>query len=111
MQNATTPLIHVTEAELNASIANIRLSRTAESVSLQIQDEGKGISAEMLARIQAQRSGVGITGIRERVRHFRGVMDIQSSGRGTKISVTFPILMSATSEPKEILQQSTAATG
>ena len=91
--------------------ATIRLSRTAESVSLQIQDEGKGISAEMLARIQAQRSGVGITGIRERVRHFRGVMDIQSSGRGTKISVTFPILMSATSEPKEILQQSTAATG
>ncbi len=85
--------------------ARIRLSRTAESVSLQIQDEGKGISAEKLARMESQRSGVGITGMRERVRHFRGVMDIQSNARGTKISVTCPVPISATSEPKSILQQ------
>jgi len=89
--------------------ATIRLSRTAESVSLQIQDEGKGISAEKLAGIQSERSGVGITGMRERVRHFRGVMDIQSNGTGMKIAVTFPVPMTATSEPRGALQQTRAA--
>jgi len=89
--------------------ATIRLSRTAESVSLQIQDEGKGMSAEKLAGIQSQRSGVGITGMRERVRHFRGVMDVYSNDSGTKITVTFPAFMNAASEPQSMLQESTAA--
>ena len=89
--------------------ATVRLSRTAESVFLQIQDEGKGISAEKLAGIQALRSGVGITGMRERVRHFRGVLDIQSNGRGTKIAITLPVTMSAASAPERILLQTRAA--
>ncbi|MGB8459479.1 MAG: PAS domain S-box protein [Candidatus Acidiferrum sp.] len=89
--------------------ATIRLSRTAESVSLQIQDEGKGISAEKLAGIQAQRSGVGITGMRERVRHCGGALDIQSNRRGTKIAITLPVPLSATSVPEGLLQQTRAA--
>ncbi|MGB4784815.1 MAG: PAS domain S-box protein, partial [Candidatus Acidiferrum sp.] len=88
--------------------ATIRLSRTAESVSLQIQDEGKGISAEKLAGIQSERLGVGITGMRERVRHFRGIMDIQSNGRGTRISVTLPVPINATSEPESMLEKARA---
>jgi PAS domain S-box-containing protein len=88
--------------------ARIRLSRNAESVSLEIRDDGKGISAEKLAGIQV-RSGVGITGIRERVRHFRGVMNIQSNDSGTTISVSFPVPMTPTSEPESILQQTRAA--
>jgi PAS domain S-box-containing protein len=89
--------------------ATIRLSRIAESVSLEIQDEGKGIPAEKLAGIQAQHSGVGITGMRERVRHLKGAMSIQSNGRGTKISVTLPIPTTAALEPENILQQTRAA--
>jgi PAS domain S-box-containing protein len=90
--------------------ATIRLSRKAESVSLEIQDEGKGISAEKLDRMQGQRSGVGITGMRERVRHLRGTMSIHSVGQGTKISVTFPVPTTATPEPASMDQQ-TGATG
>ncbi len=89
--------------------ATIRLSRIAESVSLEIQDEGTGIPAEKLAGMQAQRSGVGITGMRERVRHLKGAMSIQSNGRGTKISLTLPIPTTATLEPENILQQTRAA--
>jgi signal transduction histidine kinase len=70
----------------------------AESVSLKIQDEGKGIPAEKLVVLQAHRAGVGITGIRERVRHLGGTMNIESSGGGTSISVMFPIAMSGASE-------------
>jgi PAS domain S-box-containing protein len=71
--------------------AAIRLSRTGESVSLEIQDEGKGIPAERLAEIQGHRAGVGITGMRERVRHLNGTIEIQSNAKGTKISVTLPV--------------------
>src|SRR5437763_147727 len=52
----------------DSKTAAIRLSRTKERVSLEVQDEGQGIPPEKLAAIQGQRSGVGITGMRERVR-------------------------------------------
>ena len=71
--------------------ATIRLSRGTENVSLEVQDHGKGISAEKLAAIKAQRTGVGITGMRERVRHLKGEMDIQSNGAGATILVTLPL--------------------
>jgi PAS domain S-box-containing protein len=79
--------------------AAIRLSREAQSVSLEIHDDGKGISPEKLAAIQAHRSGVGIMGMRERVRHFDGVLDIHSDGSGTTIFVTFPIPLPTALQP------------
>ena len=93
--------------------ATIRLARTADSVLLTIEDHGKGISPEKLAALRAQRTGVGITGMRERVRHLKGVMDIQSNGIGATISVTFPVPMIPTLIPpsgsESMLQSSKAA--
>jgi PAS domain S-box-containing protein len=71
--------------------ATIRIVRKAETVSLDIQDEGKGIPTEKLVSIQGQNAGVGIAGIRERVRHLRGTVNIQSNPSGTTISVTLPV--------------------
>jgi PAS domain S-box-containing protein len=90
--------------------ARIRLSRDACSVGLEIQDHGKGISGEKLAAIKAQRTGVGITGIRERVRHFNGLMDIQSNGTGATISVTLPFPAVPLPE-SELTPESTGAAG
>jgi PAS domain S-box-containing protein len=70
--------------------ATICLSCDGGIVSLEIQDKGKGIPAERLAEIQGNRAGVGIAGMRERVHHLKGTMDIQSDADGTKVSVTFP---------------------
>ena len=71
--------------------ANIRLSHDTAKVTLEIEDHGKGMSAEKLAAIREQRSGVGITGMRERLRHLRGILNIESTSTGTKISVTVPL--------------------
>jgi len=71
--------------------ARIRIGRNQDSVKLEIEDEGKGIPKEKLAGIQAHRSGVGFTGMRERIRHFRGELKIQSSSEGTTILVTLPV--------------------
>jgi signal transduction histidine kinase len=81
---------------------------------LKIEDHGKGISPEKLAALRAQRTGVGITGMRERVRHLKGVMDIQSNGTGATISVTFPVPMVPTSistSGSDGIVQSLEATG
>ena len=94
--------------------ATIRLSRSADSVLLRIEDHGNGISPEKLVAIRAQRTGVGITGMRERVRHLKGVMDIQSNGTGATISVTFPVPATPTSIPasgSDGILQSLEATG
>jgi PAS domain S-box-containing protein len=78
--------------------AAIRLSRAGGDISLKVEDTGKGIPAEKLEGIQKQRSGVGITGMRERVRHFKGVMDVRSNAGGTTISIILPSRPSSSSK-------------
>ena len=70
--------------------AAIRIARNGDRVSLEVADKGKGLSADKLAGIRAGRSGVGITGIRERVRHLKGTVDIDSNQSGTRISIVVP---------------------
>jgi signal transduction histidine kinase len=71
--------------------ATLRIARTGGRLLLDIEDEGSGIPAETLREIQAQGSGVGIAGMRERVLHFNGDIHITSVNTGTRIAVTFPV--------------------
>jgi PAS domain S-box-containing protein len=70
--------------------AQIRVVRKGDTVTLEVEDHGKGIPAEKLAQIQSQGSGVGIRGMQERVRQFGGEMRIESGESGTKILFTLP---------------------
>lgn len=60
-----------------------------DSISVEVKDWGKGISTEKLSEIQ-NASGVGIRGMRERVRQLGGQIIIQSDGSGTTVSVSLP---------------------
>jgi signal transduction histidine kinase len=71
--------------------AAIRIARDERGIALEVEDKGRGIPAEKLSAIQSQGSGVGIRGMRERVRHFGGRMDIEAPPGGTKISFAFPL--------------------
>jgi signal transduction histidine kinase len=71
--------------------ATIRLERHPQTVLLEILDQGRGISASKLALIQGQRSGVGVAGMRERVRHLNGTIGIRSDEDGTRVLVTLPL--------------------
>jgi PAS domain S-box-containing protein len=84
--------------------AVIRVSRIGETVRTEVRDQGKGISPERLLEIQSQGSGVGIRGIRERIRHFHGEMKIESSGSGTSVIVIIPMPREARSADSEPLQ-------
>ena len=71
--------------------ADIRLTLDNAAVSLEISDHGKGIPLKRLAELQARGSGVGIRGMRERVRQFQGRMHIASDGSGTKFLFVIPL--------------------
>jgi PAS domain S-box-containing protein len=74
-----------------SKIAGIRVVRQPDSISVEVRDQGKGMPAERLAEIQLEGSGVGIRGIRERLRQFKGQMTIESDCSGTRILVSIPI--------------------
>jgi signal transduction histidine kinase len=57
---------------------------------VEIQDQGAGMTPEKLAEIRSQGSGVGISGMRERLRHFSGELIVESNGTGTRIIATLP---------------------
>ncbi|HEX3354322.1 MAG TPA: response regulator [Terriglobales bacterium] len=91
--------------------AFIRVLRDAGAVVVDVRDEGKGISPEKLAEIQtSQGSGVGISGMRERIRQHNGTLNIQSDGAGTNISIQLPLSARPTIRP-ENLEQELEATG
>jgi len=76
--------------------ALIRITCNDEALKLEVRDQGKGISAEKLAGIQSQGLGVGIRGMRERVRHFGGEITFNSDSSGTTVCVLIPMLKSRT---------------
>ena len=73
-----------------SKIASIRVWREADRIIVEVQDQGRGMSPEKLAKIQSQGTGVGISGMRERLRHFSGELLIESNSTGTKIVAVLP---------------------
>ncbi|HKV82449.1 MAG TPA: PAS domain S-box protein [Candidatus Sulfotelmatobacter sp.] len=75
----------------NATKAAIFLSTSQTHVTAEVRDNGSGMSAERLQQVTSGGSGVGIRGMRERVRQFQGSMQIHSDSTGTKVSVEIPL--------------------
>jgi two-component system NarL family sensor kinase len=77
-----------------SKLALIQVRREENTIHVKVEDQGSGMSPERLAAIQSQGTGVGIRGMRERVRHLRGDLVIESSGSGTKVHATLPLTTS-----------------
>lgn len=78
--------------------ASIRLERREDSVSVEIRDAGKGIDPETLDKILEGGSGVGICGMRERLRQFGAELQIESNEGGTRVFVEVSIPKAADSQ-------------
>jgi signal transduction histidine kinase len=74
----------------SATKASIIMSRSQAHVTAEVRDNGSGMSAERLRQVSSGGSGLGIRGMRERIRQFQGSMEIQSDSNGTKVSVEIP---------------------
>lgn len=76
-----------------SSRAEIRAGIDGQAVSLEIRDYGRGISQEILENFKTSGDGVGIglAGIRERLREVDGKLDLSSTPEGTILRVSLLI--------------------
>jgi two-component system NarL family sensor kinase len=77
--------------------ASIRLSRQNGCLVLEVADFGRGMSPRNDAA--SQRAGVGIRGMRERVRLLNGVMEFLDAQPGTVVRVKLPYASSNSNLP------------
>jgi len=73
--------------------ASIRLGRRDGEVVLQIKDQGKGLALDHCSPDTngAVALGVGIPGMKQRLRQLGGTLDITSNNGGTTVSAVVPI--------------------
>ena len=83
-----------------ATAATIRLRQNGSHLFLEIADNGQGIPPERLSSLNGNMNsaGVGLTGMRERVRELGGKFEIHSGESGTTVQVALPVLQ-AQAEP------------
>jgi two-component system NarL family sensor kinase len=76
-----------------SSSAEIRIFQSASKVHLEIVDHGKGVKAgmERPAFAGAPTLGVGIPGMRERIRQLGGQLEVEFSNEGTRVHASLPM--------------------
>lgn len=74
-----------------SATAVISLSQNGSDLLLQVKDSGKGISVEKQQELTLGRGGVGVEGMRERLKQLGGSFEIKSSGSGTVVTTTIPL--------------------
>lgn len=73
-------------------VAKIRIRQSDGQVVVEVQDRGKGIPPDKLNEMTAVGApGVGIRGMRERLRQLGGDIEITSNGSGAVVTAWLPI--------------------
>ena len=71
--------------------ARVRLWRTARELRLQVEDDGGGMTTEKLDKVVSDGTpGVGIRGMRERLRQLGGTLEVNSCLSGYTVEVRVP---------------------
>jgi PAS domain S-box-containing protein len=74
-----------------ANNATVRISGKAGKVQIEVSNNGVGIDKSKIGYHENLSGGFGLFSIQERLKHFGGVLDIQSQrGKGTKITMITP---------------------
>src|SRR3954465_5459191 len=77
----------------------VRVTEDAEKVVLSVKDFGMGVPREVLDRFwKTGNVGVGLAGIRERLKELGGSLEIESNLDGTLLRATVPIAASESHE-------------
>ena len=79
-------------------VARIHISRPGSDVRVEVEDKGKGIPLKKRSEMESTGMvGVGIRGMRERIRQLGGTLEIRSgsNGKGTLVVARLPIRRTA----------------
>jgi len=69
----------------------VEIEKQPESVLVRVRDYGKGLPAELASLGGGKRVGVGISGMRERIRQFGGELTVTRSEPGTLVLAKLPL--------------------
>jgi signal transduction histidine kinase len=90
----------------NAKRVKIRFAATHRSAILEVEDDGNGISPELLTRLQSMKmnQGVGLAGMRERIQELNGEFELNSGEEGTTVKVKIPLGSNRSAKTAQRLQ-------
>lgn len=77
-----------------SKVAEVHISKTDSELRIEVQDQGKGLPVRGSSKGGSQgRPGVGIRGMRERVRQLGGSLDVgpRREGPGTRVATRLPL--------------------
>ena len=81
-------------------VAAIRVARDGNEVKVEVRDQGKGMPSG--GNSSHKKVGVGIQGMRERIKQFGGRFDIRSDKKGTTVVATVPVPSSSSQISNQI---------
>ncbi len=87
--------------------AQVRVGRDAQKVTLAICDHGHGFTADSKVAASPAFPGVGIQGMRERIRQLGGHFDIRSTESGTTVRAEIPVTAAETTAAGKVAQVAT----
>lgn len=97
-----------------SAVARIFITHTDGHVRIEVEDKGNGISTQKRTEIMASTTGtpgVGIRGMRERLRQLGGSLEIRSNGEGKGTVVTAHLPAVTPPLPMEARSAAAGATG
>jgi signal transduction histidine kinase len=75
-----------------SKLAKVRISRSGGDVRVEVEDRGKGMTPEKQVELASTGTpGVGIRGMRERLRQLGGNLEVRSDGKGTVVVAHLPV--------------------
>jgi PAS domain S-box-containing protein len=101
------PLFRILQASLSnvhrhahSPLVDVRFEINGTEAQLEVKDHGKGIDPELLGRLHGDGAGtgIGLAGMRERLRELGGRLEVVSDAQGTLVRALIPV--SATKEAK-----------
>ena len=81
---------------------DVQLSLTVKQLRLEIKDDGRGIPHKRLRSLieGAAEAGVGLAGMRERIRELAGSLEIRSDRAGTSVIISIPVERASINSPQ-----------
>ena len=80
-----------------SKFAKVRISRSESDVRVEVEDRGKGMATEKQVELACTGTpGVGIRGMRERLRQLGGDLEIRSDAKGTTVVAHLPLTIVST---------------
>ena len=95
--------------DIQGARTRIQLRQVGEQVAVEVSDKGKGIPRDKLEEMSMSGTpGVGIRGMRERLRQLGGALEIESAKVGTVVSVILPLERGASQEGLSVVDHEAA---